>query len=82
MLHHEHSQCVDTLAGERGDTTALFAFANTMAAASYRDTRECHAWLGIRFQVSPGAEDSQIVLHVRMLDAENLQQHEGWVSSA
>ena len=76
MLHHEHAQCLDTLADERGDTTAFFTFADTVAAASYRGTGECHAWLGIRFQESPGADDSQIVLHLRMLDAENLQQQE------
>ncbi len=32
--------------------------------------------MGIRFQVSPGAGDSQIVLHVRMLGPQNLQQQE------
>ena len=76
MLQHEHTHCLDTLAADRGSTTSFFTFADTVAAASYRGTRECHAWMGVRFQTSPGAEDSQIVLHVRMLDANNVQQQE------
>lgn len=76
MLAHEHAECMDTLNEDRGDKTSFFAFADTAAAASYRGTRECHAWMGIRFQDSPGAEHSQIVLHVRMRDSENVQQQE------
>ena len=76
MLTFEHTLNVDRLSASRGSNTAFFAFANTVAARSYGGTQECHAWMGIRFQAAAGADDSQIVLHVRMLDPQNLQQQE------
>src|SRR6185503_16751433 len=33
-------------------------------------------WMGIRFQTQPNAEPSEIIIHVRMWDKENLQQQE------
>ena len=76
MLELEHTLNLERLSESRGKNTAFFAFADTVAAQSHRGTSECHAWMGIRFQASPGAGDSQIVLHVRMLDPQNLQQQE------
>ncbi len=76
MLEHEHALNLERLSESRGSDTTFFAFADTVAARSHHGTSECHAWMGIRFQVSPGAGDSQIVLHVRMLDPQNLQQQE------
>ena len=37
---------------------------------------ECHGWMGIKFQAGPHSDDSQIVIHVRMLDHENALQQE------
>jgi hypothetical protein len=76
MLECEHALNLERLSESRGSDTAFFAFADTVAARSYHGTSECHAWMGIRFQASPGAGDSQIVLHVRMLDPQNPQQQE------
>ena len=55
---------------ERGDDTSFFAFADTVAARSYRGGNECHGWMGVKFQSHPRDEPSQIIIHVRMLDAE------------
>lgn len=76
MLDHEHSLNLVRLSESRGDTTAFFAFADTVSARNYHGTNECHGWMGIRFQAKPGQADSQIVIHVRMLDAENSLQQE------
>ncbi len=76
MLDHEYRTTVDCLNEQRGDTTAFFAFANTVSARNYHGTNECHGWLGIRFQTSPLASPSEIILHVRMLDHENSLQQE------
>ncbi len=59
-----------------GDATTFFAFANTVKARSFLRTDESHGWLGIRFQVSPRTEPSEIIMHIRMLDKSNLQQQE------
>jgi len=76
MLDREFQLNLDRLSEERGDETAFFAFADTVVARSYRGGNECHGWMGVKFQAQPRDEPSQIVLHVRMLDAEAPQQQE------
>lgn len=76
MLAYEQTLTVDRLAETRGDNTAFFSFANTVSARNYHGTNECHGWLGIRFQSGPGKPDSEIIIHVRMLDNENALQQE------
>jgi hypothetical protein len=76
MLEHEHRLNLERLSGSRGETTAFFAFADTVSARNYRGTNECHGWMGVRFQSRPHDRDSQIVIHVRMLDGENALQQE------
>src|SRR6266403_1250466 len=68
MLDHEHALNVERLKAQRGDSTA---FADTVAARNYQGTNECHGWMGVKYQVHPGDEESQIIIHVRMLDGEN-----------
>ncbi len=76
MLDHEYEQVVSQLHEARGDTTAFFAFADTVSARNFKGTNECHGWMGVRFQAHPRDQDSQIVLHVRMLDSDNALQQE------
>ena len=75
MLDREFDLDVERLGKERGDNTSFFAFADTVVARSYRGGNETHGWMGIKFQSRVNDEPSQIVMHVRMLDAEaSLQQ--------
>ncbi|MCW2636902.1 MAG: hypothetical protein JWQ99_3269 [Blastococcus sp.] len=76
MLDREFQLNLDRLGDERGDETAFFAFANTVVARSYLGGNECHGWIGVKFQSHPRDEASQIVVHVRMLDAEAALQQE------
>ncbi len=76
MLNHEHSLNLERLRESRGDTTAFFAFADTVSARNFHGTNDCHGWMGIRFQAHPRDQDSQIIIHVRMLDTENALQQE------
>ncbi len=76
MLAHEFQLNVERLDAKRGDHTCFFAFADTVAARSFRGGSECHGWMGITFQHEPRAEPSQILIHVRMLDSENAAQAE------
>jgi hypothetical protein len=76
MLNREHSLNLERLKESRGDTTAFFAFADTVSARNFHGTNECHGWMGIRFQAHPRDQDSQIIIHVRMLDTENALQQE------
>jgi len=75
MLDHEYQLLIERLAASRGDRTAFFVFANTVSTINYKSSNEAHGWLGIRFQIEPQGEPSEIVLHVRMWDKEaGLQQ--------
>jgi len=75
MLDREFGLNIDRLSTLRGDSTAFFAFADTVVARSYKGENECHGWMGLKFQSRPHDEPSQIMIHVRMLDAEaSLQQ--------
>jgi hypothetical protein len=76
MLDREFSLLQERLGESRGDDTHFFAFADTVAAKSFSQKNECHGWLGVRFQHEPGAEASEIIIHTRLLDLENVQQQE------
>jgi hypothetical protein len=76
MLNYEHALNLERLKESRGDTTAFFVFADTVSARNFKGTNECHGWMGVRFQAHPRDQDSQIIIHVRMLDTENALQQE------
>lgn len=76
MLDHEYGLLVQRLDASRGEKTAFFAFANTVATGGFKTGNEGHGWLGIRFQAEPRTEPSQILIHVRMLDREVERQQE------
>jgi hypothetical protein len=76
MLDHEHQLNRERLSDTRGSDTAFFAFADTVSARNYAGTNECHGWMGVKFQSRPQDQDSQIIIHVRMLDGENALQQE------
>lgn len=76
MLDHEYNLLTERLAEDRGESTNFFVFANTVAAASYRSKKECHGWMGLRFQLTPQSEPNDIIMHVRMLDNTNAAQQD------
>lgn len=76
MLDYEHQLNLERLRDVRGDTTAFFAFADTVSARNYHGTNACHGWMGIKFQAHPRDADSEIIIHVRMLDDEAALQQE------
>lgn len=76
MLTHEYDLLIERISDARPKNTTFFVFSDTVAARSYKSTGECHGWLGVRLQLYPKAEPSDIVLHVRLLDDENYLQQE------
>lgn len=76
MLEYEQKLSRERLSEQRGEDCSFFSFADTVSARNYQGTNECHAWMGLRFQATPQAEDSVIVIHVRMLDDNNPAQQE------
>src|SRR5277367_727235 len=76
MLEYEFKLLIERLGEKRGVQTSFFVFSDTVSARNYLGTNECHGWMGVKFQLQPQAEPSEIILHVNMLDKENLQQQE------
>lgn len=76
MLDHEYSLLIERLNAKRGAETTFFTFADTVSAKSYSGRGDCHGWMGIRFQLKPNSPPNDIVIHVRLLDNDNLAQQE------
>ena len=76
MMEQEFDLVVERVGDIRSRSSRYFSYAATVAAKSFGRDNECHAWCGIRVQMYPGAEPSNITVHVRMLDdnAEAQQQ--------
>ncbi len=74
MLDHEYSLLEERLKETFGQEKTFFAYANSMKAKSYRGGDDTHGWMGIRFQLAPGSEASEVIVHARMWDPENVQQ--------
>ena len=76
MLDHEYKLLLERLDEKSGSERTFFVFADTVAARSFKQRSEAHGWLGIRLQTTTRSEPSQIIIHVRMLDEENVAQQE------
>lgn len=76
MLDHEYDILNERLAEERGADSTFFSYCNTVRARGYQDTAECFGWMGLRLQTKPGGPPGDILLHVRLLDKENVDQME------
>src|SRR5438477_2529453 len=72
MLDYEYNLLLERLQEKRGASTAFFVFANTVATSR----EEGHGRLAIPFQSEPNTASSAIMIHVRMLDKQNLRQQE------
>jgi len=76
MMAYEYDLLIERLGVKRGNDTTFFSFSNTVRARGYQDSGECHGWLGIQLQLKPNMEPCQILIHVRLLDKENVDQME------
>jgi hypothetical protein len=76
MLEKEFLLLQERLSDTRGRDHAFFVFADTVAALNYQRTNEAHGWLGMRFQNVPGGDYNDVVIHVRMLDPQNVLQQD------
>src|SRR5438132_1386662 len=78
MLEHEYNLLEERLKDKRGASTRFFVFADTVKARGYKQQQadESHGWLGVRFQAEPPAPPSDIIIHVRVLDKENIPPQE------
>src|SRR5215470_14725828 len=76
MLDSEWAQLLKQLQKTRGPQTRFFSFVDTVSARNYAGTNEPHGWMGLRFQLLPGAQPNDILLHINMRDPSNLLQQQ------
>lgn len=76
MLDKEFPLVIERVGTLRARSSRYFSYAATVSAKSFNRSNECHAWCGIRLQMYPGAEPSDIIVHVRMLEDSAEQQQD------
>ena len=76
MMEKEFALVVSRVGDNRSKNSRFFAYAATVAAKRWGEKNECHAWCGVRIQMYPSAEPSDIIVHVRMRDIKTEQQQE------
>jgi hypothetical protein len=76
MLEGEYALLLEGLGPRRGDRSAFFVLADTVATRSFSRPELGHGWLGIRFQTQPGSGPSDVLLHVYLFDDDPVREHE------
>ena len=78
MLSHDYQLLKKRLEEKKGKSHKFFVYAATSSTGSLdkKEIRNCHAWLGLKFQEKPGSLPSQIYIHIHCLDKKRLDQHE------
>jgi hypothetical protein len=76
MLEKEFILLQERLGDTKGVDHQFFVFSNTVSALNFSKTNDSHGWMGLRFQHQPHSEISEVVIHVRMLDPQNVLQQD------
>lgn len=76
MLKIEFDEVTSILSGKRDPKTLYFAFANTVTTLNYTEDNYCHGWLGVRFQLKADSVPNEVVIHVKLLDSDHIQQQQ------
>jgi hypothetical protein len=76
MLDSEWAQLIKQLNKSRGSSARFFSFVDTVSARNFAGTNEPHGWVGLRFQVQPGGQPNDIILHINLRDPSNSLQQE------
>lgn len=74
MLETEYKDLVRVLSGSRDANTRFFAFADTVSTINYQKNNVSHGWIGAEFQLEPGEAPNRVILHVRLLENDNVLQ--------
>ena len=74
MLSKEYEEIIKILGEKRGNRNCFFVFANTVTTLNFHKTNESHGWLGMRFQLGYCQKPNEVVIHVKLLENDNLLQ--------
>lgn len=76
MLDREYRQLLERVGPTKGKDTSFFVYADTVATDTSSRRHAGHGWLGVRFQDHPGAEASEAILHIELLETQTVSQQE------
>ncbi|OYT17760.1 MAG: nicotinate-nucleotide adenylyltransferase [Bacteroidetes bacterium 4572_77] len=74
MLKTEAQELTSVLKDKMNPKTRFFVFADTVTTINFNKDKEGQGWLGVRYQLDPKGKPNEVVLHVRMLENDPLQQ--------
>ncbi len=74
MLDHEYELLEQRLTDEKYKKKRFFVYSNTCTTLNYKKDNDPHGWMGVRFQLKPGAEPNEVIIHVRLKGADSLYQ--------
>ncbi len=74
MLDQEFQELIDVLDAEKKLRSRFFVFANTVETLNYSKTNQGHGWLGVKFQLTPGAPVNKVIIHVNLEENDQLLQ--------
>ncbi len=75
MLDTEYNSMVERLPNKHKESR-FFAFCNTVESLNYHKTNQGQGWVGIRFNLTEGADPNEIILHIKMHDNSHRAQQE------
>ena len=76
MLDTEFTELTKLLEEKRHDETRFFTFANTVETLNYKKTNQGHGWIGLKFLLQPGSMPNQVIVHVNLLENDQLLQQQ------
>ncbi|MFH2095033.1 MAG: TonB-dependent receptor, partial [Bacteroidota bacterium] len=74
MLGKEYDDLVKILSGHRDKRTQFFVFADTVETLNFQKTNMGQGWMGVKFQLKPGGEPNEVIIHVNLLEKDSLLQ--------
>lgn len=74
MLDTESKLIEERISREAHPNKLFFTYANTVATIDFAKKYKGHGWLGLRFQVEPGQEYSEILVHIQFHENSAIHQ--------
>lgn len=74
MLDAEYNELTGLLENKDHAARRFFTFADTVSTLNYYKDNISHGWMGVRFQLTENGAFNQVILHVRLLENDNVLQ--------
>ncbi|NOZ47763.1 MAG: TonB-dependent receptor [Chlorobi bacterium] len=76
MLTIEFNELIRLISENKKNSIRCFTFADTLTTVNFNKDNEGHGWLGVRFQLVPGAKPNDVIIHVNLLENDALLQQQ------